>query len=284
MYTLAKNKRNPILLTAIPSNRQDKKYLSIVLSPLAICNRYHPKFGHGTGLTLTEFRTMYQQDPFYSWFGLDSPLLYAAHKAGGGMTSVYRQIGIGCQRLIQRIMMDTLDLTSKQTSWSYQVRKAGGKKHTLHLDGRIHVGELHNERNRRTISHWLNAACTVCGVSGAIRRVIKGAVFEVRQGYKSKDSKRQNADLANAASAYAEGYLPVLLLLSKQIDDDVADRYQHARWLILRGATNGSTTNSTYTFCQHVLGYDLAGFFKRNSPTLKQEVESILRTLLNPIP
>jgi hypothetical protein len=34
---------------------------------------------------------MYGADPFCSWVGLDSPLMYAAHKAAGGMTSVYRQ-------------------------------------------------------------------------------------------------------------------------------------------------------------------------------------------------
>ncbi len=105
-------------------------------------------------------------------------------------------------------------------------------------------------------------------------------MFEVRQGYKSKDSKRQNADLANAASAYSEAYLPVLLLLSTQIDDDIADRYQNARWLILRGTPTGKVTSSTYEFCRQVLDYDLAGFFERNSPRFRQEIETILKALL----
>jgi hypothetical protein len=77
----------------------DSTYLNILLEPLATCKRYKPKFGHGAGLSLAEFQTLYQADPFYTWFGFDSPLLYAAHKASGGMTSVYRQVGIGCQRL-----------------------------------------------------------------------------------------------------------------------------------------------------------------------------------------
>lgn len=105
-------------------------------------------------------------------------------------------------------------------------------------------------------------------------------MFEVRQGYKSKDSKRQQADLANASAAYAATYLPVLLLLSTQIDDDVVERYHHARWLILRGTTSGSVIDSTYTFCREVLGYDLAGFFERNSGQLKAETEAVLRALL----
>lgn len=47
---------------------------------------------------------------------------------------------------------------------------------------------------------------------------LKGAVFEVRQGYKSKDAKRQNADIANAAAAYTQAYLPCVVMLSSQID------------------------------------------------------------------
>ena len=90
-----------------------------------------------------------------------------------------------------------------------------------------------------------------------------------------KDSKRQNADLANAAAAYSNAYLPVLTLLSSQIDDGVAERYASANWLILRGA--GDTT-STYEFFRRVVGYDLAGFFQRHSGKLSAEIELLLGT------
>ncbi|MCX6277959.1 MAG: hypothetical protein NT004_07665 [Bacteroidetes bacterium] len=76
------------------------------------------------GVSLSGFLKLYGSDPFYSWIGLDSSLMYAAHKAAGGMTSV-----------------------------------------------------------RQTPKN--------------------GVVFEVRQGYKSKDSKRQNADIDNATVAWA---------------------------------------------------------------------------------
>ena len=109
---------------------------------------------------------------------------------------------------------------------------------------------------------------------------MQGVAFEVRQGYKSKDSKRQNADTANAAAAYSDGYLPVLLLLSAQIDETVAIRYKKARWLILYGIPAGSVTDSTYAFCRDIVGYDLASFFQRYSPLFKENVESVLQTLL----
>lgn len=84
-------------------NSKDAEYLNLIIEPIKICAKYKPKFGQGTkdGLTFTKFKTLYQSDPFYSWFGLDNPMMYAAHKAAGGMTSVYRQIGIGCEKLFR---------------------------------------------------------------------------------------------------------------------------------------------------------------------------------------
>jgi hypothetical protein len=85
-------------------NSDDDRYLNLILTPLYVCAHYRPKFGQGIrggGLALAEFQHLYQTDPFYSWFGLDNPLMYAAHKAAGGMTSIYRQIGIGCEALFR---------------------------------------------------------------------------------------------------------------------------------------------------------------------------------------
>ena len=106
------------------------------------------------------------------------------------------------------------------------------------------------------------------------------AVFEVRQGYKSNDAKRQNADVSNAANAFAYRYLPFMLLLSVQIPDNLAERYTRARWLILRGTVSGSTMESTYAFCRDVLGYDLAAFFRRNSAAIKTETLAVFEGLL----
>ena len=259
----------------------DKSYLEIVLAPIRVSRAYRPKFGHGAEYTLEKFRRLYGNDPFYAWFGLDSPLVYTAHRAAGGITSVYRQIGIGCQHLIQQIIIDRLGLTPEESSWSYQVKQGGNKTRSLSLDARIEMTAITNRDRRGTVVSWLKKAGKELNIAPPLLKILKGCVFEVRQGYKSKDSKRQQADLANASAAYAATYLPVLLLLSTQIDDDVAERYFNARWLILRGNTSGPATHSTYAFCREVLGYDLAGFFERNSGQLKVEVEAVLATLLS---
>ena len=107
----------------------DEKYLNLITDAVAVCADYRPKFGQGrkAGLTLAEFQELYESDEFYSWFGLSSPLMYAAHKAAGGMTSIYRQIGMGCQWVFAEVLQDHLGLTPEAASWSYTV-KARGKK------------------------------------------------------------------------------------------------------------------------------------------------------------
>jgi hypothetical protein len=72
---------------------REERYFRLLTTALAVCTTYKPKFGKDgkQGLSLAEFQSLYSSDPFYHWVGLDSPLIYAAHKAAGGITSVYRQ-------------------------------------------------------------------------------------------------------------------------------------------------------------------------------------------------
>lgn len=260
----------------------DATYLEIIRGALRVCLNYKPSCGQGRagGVTLAEFQRIYTEDEFYSWFGLDSPLVYAAHKAAGGMTSIYRQIGLGCQMLFHRILQDTLHLSPADAAWSYKLPTTKGKTRSLSLDGRIDVTNVASSRRKSVVESWLKEASARLGLQGKNAANLRGAVFEVRQGYKSNDAKRQNADVSNAASAFAYRYLPVMLLLSTQIPSNLAERYTRARWLILRGTRSGTTLNSTYAFSRDVLGYDLAGFFRRNSNAIKAETLAVFEGLL----
>ena len=264
------------------SQHDDDAYLGLIRGALRVCLTYKPACGMGRlgGVTLEEFQRIYREDDFYAWFGLDSPLVYAAHRAAGGMTSIYRQIGIGCQSLFHRILQDTLGLSPTEAGWSYKIPTSRGKSRTLSLDGRIDADHLANSLRRANVESWLKEASAHLGLKGKNAGNLQGAVFEVRQGYKSNDAKRQNADISNAASAYAYRYLPVMLLLSTQIPNNLAERYTRARWLIMRGTVSGSAVDSTYTFCRDVLGYDLAGFFRRNSNVIKAETLAVFEGLL----
>lgn len=262
---------------------REAAYLQIIIDPIRVCRSYKPKLGQGgeDGCTLSDFQTLYRGDPFYSWFGLDNPLMYAAHKAAGGMTSVYRQIGIGSEALFRKILQDELGLLDEESRWSYTIPGAHNKERKLSLDGRIPLESIDDPTKRRRVSEWLTTICTDLDVEKRICKRLKGAVFEVRQGYKSKDSKRQNADIANAATAYTRAYLPCAIILSTQIDTDILHRYRAERWAVLTGNTSSdSALISTYAFMRDVVGYDLAAFYTRNTKVLHTEIATVLEGLL----
>lgn len=267
-------------------NHNDSQYLDLVLEPIRVCAKYKPKFGQGAkgdGLTLAQFQTLYQSDPFYSWFGLDNPMMYAAHKAAGGMTSVYRQIGIGCEKLFRTILRDALGLAAADVTWSYEIPLSNGKTRKLHLDGRIPLEKVKDKDRRERLQAWMQESANSLGIDSKLFGSLNGIVFEVRQGYKSKDSKRQNADIANAATAYIKAHLPCAILLSTQIDGDILLRYRAEKWTVLTGIEGAKNPLiSTYDFMREIVGYDLAAFFQRNSQTLKTEIDNILKALLAP--
>ena len=269
---------------SLPANLpKDERYFLLIQTALRKCLEYKPKFGKGRkeGFSLEQFTEMYGADPFYHWFGVDSPLMYAAHKAAGGMSSIYRQIGIGSQWVFYQMLQDHLGLSREQAIWSYKIDGARGKQRTLTLDGRIALNDVKNAEARAKIQKWLEEVAAQIRLPDDTLKNIKGIVFETRQGYKSKDSKRQNADIANASKAYANLYVPALLLFSTQIDGDVAQRYRENLWVLLTGTLSGSTTASAYSFCRDVVGYDLADFFTRYSPRIKTEVDDVLKALLS---
>jgi hypothetical protein len=265
---------------------EESRYLKTVLDPIKVCAHYKPKFGQGAkggGLTLEQFQTLYQGDPFYNWFGLDNPLMYAAHKAAGGMTSVYRQIGIGCEKLFRTILRDSLNLTAEDVIWSYKLPLESGKDRKLSLDGRVPLEKISDAGKKERFRSWMKNYADTLGIEPKVFDSLSGTVFEVRQGYKSKDSKRQNADIANAASAYTKGYLPCAVILSEQIDGDIMLRYRMEKWAIVTGIVGANNPlTSTYDFMRDVVGYDLAAFFKRNTEVLHTEIDAVLKALLAP--
>ena len=263
---------------------QDQHYLACLVNAIRVCADYRPKLGHGAkkGYSLSEFEKMYRADPFYSWVGLDNPLMYAAHKAAGGMTSIYRQIGIGCESLFRKVLQDSLSLSDADVRWSYTVKKGRGTTRILYLDTRIPTKSVRNGERRKSVEQWIADSAHDLGVTSRVAATLEGVVFEIRQGYKSKDSKRQNADIANAATAYTKGYLPCIGILSLQIDEDIALRYRNERWALLTGSTaEQSPQKSLYAFMRTVVGYDLSALFQRHTEILKAEVNSVLARLLS---
>lgn len=261
---------------------QNIRYRNILTEPITECAKYTPKFGHGRngGFSFAEFQKLYGADAFYRWLGLDHPLMYSAHKAAGGITSLYRQIGIGCERLVRAIFMDYLGHNQNDVTWSYRVTGPNGKERTLYLDGRILLNKITDNDTKARCTEWMMRVADHLQLAMPIREAMEGIVFEVRQGYKSKDSKRQNADIANAANAYANGYIPCLMVMSAQIDDDISTRYKAARWTILQGCVDPSPYVSTFGFFQNVIGFDFVSFMNDNQEYFRNKIRLVLEQLM----
>ncbi len=263
------------------STSRDDDYRELLLAPLLTSALYLPKMGGADAVDFHGFQELYGVDPFYHWMGLDTELMYAAHKAAGGMTSVYRQLGIGAERLFRALLKDQLGLSASQVVWSYTVVEestTGGsaRSHTLTLDGRAEMSEIVDAAARARVGEWVAAQAARLDITIPLH----GAVFEVRQGYKSADSKRQNADIANATQALGHGYLPVLAVMSTQINAVVHERYNANNWAVLLGHTSDDPISSTFAFSKQVLGYDLVAFFERNTELLRAQLVDVLAALL----
>jgi hypothetical protein len=260
----------------------DAVLLATFLEPVRRCAEYRPAFGQGrsSGLVVAEFQELYGSDPFYTWLGLDAPVVYAAHKAAGGLTSIYRQIGVGVERLFRAILAAVMNLSPEGMSWSYTYDKGRGAQGTHTLDARILLAELGDDAASR-VRDWIDAVIAELGTRGQFARDSEGVVFEIRQGYKSADSKRQNADLRFGLNAYRSGLLPVFAIFSSQVSEPVVRRYRADGMLVLIGSRSENPIESTFAFAQEVVGYDLARFFERNSDAIRAEIAEIVRRLLS---
>lgn len=258
----------------------DDTYREILLSPIRTCVEYLPKMGGADGVDLERFKRYYGNDPLYHWMGFDSSLMFAAHKAAGGMTSLYRQLGIGVERLFRHILMDSFGLTESEANWSYTYTKPNGKQATRYLDGMLDYKIIGSKgvRDKQIVIDWVDEARRYLG----IEIPIKGAVFEVREGYKSADSKRQNGDLDNLSQALKRGYLMTMTIMSLQVNQSVRSRYQDGGLLVLIGdAASNNPLQSSYAFLRDVAGYDLVSFFERNTDEIRRETSRILENLLS---
>jgi hypothetical protein len=268
-----------------PNAKTEERYLKLLMDPLEVCAKYKPKFGtvDKDGVTLEAFKTLYGDDPFYHWVGLDDDLMYAAHKAAGGMTSVYRQLGQGCEHLFRAIVRDSLGLSEEEVSWKYEITKQDRSKGVLTLDARIDLDHIKDRSvERQKVREWLNRCAKCLGYSKQKTQELRGAVFEARQGYKSADAKRQNADLRFATNALADGYLPVLSVISTQTSESVIRRYRNAKMLVITGTKSTDDTVSTYAFFRNVVSYSLDEFFQRNTGKMRERCKAVLEKLLTP--
>jgi hypothetical protein len=268
-----------------PSAAVERRYLNLLLNPLDKCRNYKPKLGtaNSDGVTLEQFQHLYAEDPFYHWVGLDHPLMYAAHKAAGGMTSIYRQLGRGCENVFRAIVKDTFKLSDEEVNWSFEIEKKDTTKAVIKLDARIDVEHVRRtEKAEARLNEWLKRCGEYLQLPATRVKQLRGVIFETRQGYKSADAKRQNADLSFAMNAAAENYLTVLAIISTQASMAVIRRYKNSKMLVMTGVLGDDDTTSTYAFMRNVVQFELDSFFERNTVAMRKRCKAVLEALLSP--
>lgn len=254
-----------------------ERYVEYLTGAIRASATQPPQFGTGKPVSISEFRALYGADPFYSWLGLDSELLYTAHHAGAAMTSLYRKLGDGCQNLWRAIIRDQFGVDDEQAKWSYEIPKAGGRKTVRELDGYLDILEFPPSDALESFKAWLPKAKSQLGAKLNPR----GAVFEVRQGYKSQDAKRAGGDVDNAGQIALQSCLPVLTVFSTQLPVPIARRYRANGWLILAGDLSDDPLTSTYAFSRDVMGFDLAEFLDGHVEQLRTETTRVFEGLLS---
>lgn len=256
---------------------RDDDYREIVLAPLREAMRYRPQMGTGKAVALPDFLSLYATDPLYHWMGLDNELMYLAAKAGGGQTSIYRHLGDGMERLVRRIFMDEYHLTEAQANWGYVITEENGTKTHRQLDGRLDLNMVDDQTKKQILADWLGSVKKAQGTQFDPQ----GAVFEVRQGYKSQDSKRAKGDITNGSHALNSAYQMFVMVMSMQIPNTVRNRYERSNICVMTGnLEDQSPLTSTYAFFSDVVGYNLAEFFDRNSGVFRKQTHAILTSIL----
>lgn len=72
------------------------------------------------------------------------------------MTSLYRQIGIGCERLFREIIYEKAQYSEYASAqWSYETMTKSGKKKILSLDGRLELSEILNPQIKYNVEEWI---------------------------------------------------------------------------------------------------------------------------------
>ena len=164
---------------------------------------------------------LYGNHAFYSWFGLNNPLVYAAHNAAGGMTSLYRQIGTGCEQLFRRLIRDQFKLMAVQAAWSFTITVPGRVGRTVSsLDHRALTSfeeelDMRSGITRRRAPHewparWLRATFpVVLGLGGLAGCALPTEVATPKLG-QSLDNVRQEVAQLRTETAQLDALFRVV--------------------------------------------------------------------------
>jgi hypothetical protein len=151
----------------------------------------------------------------------------------GGLTSVYRQIGVGTEHLLRAIIRDSLGLTAEETTWSYRYRKPNGKTGVHSLDAKISFADL-SDAQRRIFIEWMEVVGPHVDLTPA-----NGSGYKVSFLKSGKVIKARTLNVRMRIYVRHEclsgGIASCIHDLSQQVSETVIDRYRKDKMAVLTG-------------------------------------------------
>jgi len=253
----------------------DAELIECICDPILASDSL-PKFGGGRGVSLADWVETRNNDPLYSIVGLNDPTIYTAHAGSSVMTSVYRQLGVGIERLFRLISVskDWINCSNPdELKWTF----VSSNGHNRELDLLIRRDMITDANKQRQ----LYEIASMMGEPPPIEE-FRGIVFEIRQGYQSADSKRVAGDTEIVSRAREEGLLGVVVIASNSYNRGVIRNYRASGLPVLVPASGseGNAGSCPYAFINDFLDYDLEAAFSRVGSTLRERILGHLHTRL----
>jgi hypothetical protein len=212
---------------------------------------------------------IYQDDPVFSIFGLDSTEYIAAALSGGTITSIHRKLGDIYEDSVATIIAHVFKQTAEQIKYTASIQ-VDEKVESRTIDAYIQFDRLTPALRRRALAF---ADKQLESLTRDLRVEFKAIGLEVRHCYQTGDSKRKNADLAMARHLLLSGILPVIPFFCKQSNEGIIRAYElQATWIVKQGL-------DSYQLIKDLTGYDYFDFLKRNRSEFRKPVITILGNL-----
>ena len=246
----------------------EKSLYDLIMQHLGMLKNYVPGPVKKAGGTRGALLKLYQSDPMFSVFGLDSPEYIAATLGGGTVTSIHRKLGDIFEQCVAAICGEKLGLEREDLTYTAEIQ-SGANLEKRSADVYVEFAKVKNASRRRKIEKFCQAELVKIARDPKITLV--GVGMEVRHCYQTGDSKRAQADEAMARHLFVSGILPLMPLFCGQSNPGIVKRYRTV-WVV-------KEAREAYDAVRCLSGYDLHGFLKRNREDFRKPVIEMLRGL-----
>lgn len=206
-----------------------------------------------------------RDDALYGVIFEDIAHKYAFTALGGRLiTSLHRNFGDIIEMSVREIFKVKFDLDGALAQMSLTL-KSVEKRSTRTSDATIPFDALEAHERSQIQSlhkHLLNA-------NHGDANKLKGISYEIRQCYKSNDSKRRTADIDMADLLLANKQLPVMLIFCSSSSPSIITDYRRlSKWIILEG-------NEAFDYVAKLTGFNFKTYLHDKCKLHKKELDKL---------